>query len=131
MGCTLYCAMAAVVFFDAGNLADGFLPGTRGNPWGPAASVARGDQPVVCTDPVMEAWDRWGRGELRDGDVVFRLGDTRVLYGFFPLSRFIARATGSRFSHAGVVAVERGEPVVYDCAASGVQRQPFAFWMQE
>ena len=55
-----------------------------------------------------------------------RLGDIRVLWGFFPLSRFIARATSSRFSHAAVVAVERGEPVVYDYAASGVQRLPFA-----
>jgi hypothetical protein len=79
----------------------------------------------------MEAWDRWGRGKLRDGDVVFRLGDTRVLWGFFPLSRCLARATGSRFSHTGLVAVERGEPVVYDSAASGVQRIPFALWMQE
>ena len=54
----------------------------------------------------MQEWDRWGRGHLRDGDLVFRLGDTRILWGYFPLSWFIARATGSRFSHVGLVAVE-------------------------
>ena len=131
MGFTLYWAMAAVALLDAGSLADGFRSGSRVNPWGPAATRARGDHPVVYTDPAMKAWDRWGRESLRDGDVVFRLGDVRVLWGFFPLSRFIARATGSRFSHAGLVAVEHGEPVVYDCAAAGIQRQPFAYWMQD
>jgi len=29
-----------------------------------------------------------------------------------PLSRFIARATGSPFSHTGIVAIEDGSPVV-------------------
>jgi hypothetical protein len=66
---------------------------------------------------------------LRDGDVVFRLGDARALRGTFPLSRFIAEATGSRFSHTGIVAVEEGSPVVYDCSSDGVQRQPFEVWM--
>ncbi len=129
MGCTLCWAMAAVALLDAGSLADGLRLGSRINPWGPAATRARGDNAVVYTDSVTKALDRWGRGQLRDGDVVFRLGDTRVLWGLFPLSRFIARATGSRFSHAGVVAIEHGVPVVYDCAASGIQRKPFALWM--
>ena len=47
----------------------------------------------------------------------------------FPLSRFIAKATGSPFSHTGIVAVEDGSPVVYDCSSAGVQRQPFEVWM--
>jgi hypothetical protein len=45
------------------------------------------------------------------------------------LSRFIARATGSPFSHTGIVAIEDGSPVVYDCSSPGVQRQPFEVWM--
>ena len=49
--------------------------------------------------------------------------------GMVPLSRFIARATGSPFSHTGVVAIEDGSPVVYDCSSAGVQRQPFEVWM--
>ena len=49
--------------------------------------------------------------------------------GLVPLSRFIARATGSPFSHTGIVAIEDGSPVVYDCSSAGVQRQPFEVWM--
>ena len=66
---------------------------------------------------------------LRQGDIVFRLGDARVVRGLVPLSRFIARATGSPFSHTGIVAIEDGSPVVYDCSSAGVQRQPFEVWM--
>jgi hypothetical protein len=103
----------------------------RGNFWGPAATRARsaGQLPQPPTTPAMAQWRRWGRGALRDGDIVFRLGDARALRGFFPLSRFIARATGSPFSHTGIVAVEDGTPVVYDCSSAGVQRQPFEVWM--
>ena len=71
----------------------------------------------------------WGRNVLRDGDIVFRLGDARTLGGTFPLSRLIAKATGSLFSHTGIVAIEDGSPVVYDCSSDGVQRQPFEVWM--
>ena len=66
---------------------------------------------------------------LREGDIVFRLGDARVVRGMVPLSRFIARATGSPFSHTGIVAIEDGSPVVYDCSSAGIQRQPFEVWM--
>ena len=114
-------------------LGDGILPGRSYNPWGPVATRARdrGELPPIPLKPRSEAWDRWGREVLRDGDIVFRLGDTRILWGHFPLSWFIARATGSRFSHVGVVAVEQGRPVVYDCVATGIQRQPFAVWMED
>jgi hypothetical protein len=47
----------------------------------------------------------------------------------FPLSRFIAGATGSPFSHTGIVAVEEGAAVVYDCTSIGVRRQPLEVWM--
>ena len=77
----------------------------------------------------MARWHRWGREVLRQGDIVFRLGDARVVRGMVPLSRFIARATGSPFSHTGIVAIEDGSPVVYDCSSAGVQRQPFEIWM--
>ena len=77
----------------------------------------------------MTRWGGWGRRVLREGDIVFRLGDARALRGSFPLSGFIARATGSPFSHTGIVAVEAGSPVVYDCSSAGVQRQPFEVWM--
>jgi hypothetical protein len=106
-------------------------PAWTGNFWGPAATRARATRqlPPLPTNPEMTRWKAWGRDVLRDGDIVFRLGDARALRGTFPLSRFIARATGSPFSHTGVVAVEDGWPVVYDCSSDGVQRQPFEVWM--
>ena len=80
--------------------------------------------------PRMEQWDRWGRTVLRDGDIVFRLGDARVLFGYFPFSRFIANVSGSKYSHVGTVAIEDGAPVVYDTAKPGVRRQPFQCFFQ-
>jgi hypothetical protein len=103
-------------------------PTWSGNFWGPAASRARlaGQLPPL---PTNRALARWGQSVLREGDIVFRLGDARVLRGLIPLSQFIARATGSPFSHTGIVAVEDGSPVVYDCSSGGIQRQPFDVWM--
>ena len=106
-------------------------PSWSGNYWGPAATCARsaGHLPPLPSNPEMARWHRWGREVLRQGDIVFRLGDARVVRGMVPLSRFIARATGSPFSHTGIVAIEDGSPVVYDCSSAGVQRQPFEVWM--
>ena len=106
-------------------------PGWSGNPWGPAACRARveGQLPPLVLTPRMAKWDRWGKTVLRDGDIVFRLGDARTLNGWFPLSHFIAQATDSPFSHTGIVAIEDNALVVYDCSSSGIQRQPFAVWM--
>ena len=61
--------------------------------------------------------------------IVFRLGDARTVRGTFPLSRFIADASGSPFSHTGIVAIEDGTAVVYDCSSAGVQRLPFEVWI--
>ena len=106
-------------------------PAWSGNYWGPAASRARlaGQLPPLPMNPAMARWHRWGRRVLREGDIVFRLGDARALHGIFPLSRFIARATGSPFSHTGIVAIEDGSPMVYDSSSDGIQRQPFEVWM--
>jgi hypothetical protein len=106
-------------------------PGWDGNPWGPAAYAAResGTVPPIPFTPRMRRWDEWGRKNLQDGDIIFRLGDARVLFGFFPFSRFIAKASGSPFSHTGIVAVEHGDPYVYDTSYFGVQKQPLSVWM--
>jgi hypothetical protein len=106
-------------------------PGWQGNPWGPEATRARqeGRLPPIVVTPSMEQWDRWGRTVLRDGDIVFRRGDARILFGYFPFSRFIANASGSLYSHTGIVAIEDGAPVVYDTTKAGVRRQPFAVWV--
>jgi hypothetical protein len=105
--------------------------GFSGNFWGPAAYRARqlGLLPALPSSPEMARWQQWGRKVLRQGDIVFRLGDARVMRGMAPLSRFIARATGSPFSHTGIVAIEDELPFVYDCSSGGIQRQPFEVWM--
>jgi hypothetical protein len=106
-------------------------PDWQGNPWGPAAVVARAEckLPAIEMSPEMEQWDQWGRTVLQDGDIVFRMGDARIFFGIFRFSRFLADASGSRYSHAAIVAFEGGSLVVYDCAKSGVGRVPFSVWV--
>ncbi len=101
------------------------------NPWGPAATEARalGTLPPIAMTAWMEQWDHWGRTVLREGDIVFRRGDARLLHGFFPFSRFIANASNSLYSHTGIVAIEEAGPVIYDTTKAGVRRQPFAVWV--
>lgn len=105
--------------------------GFQGNYWGPAAAEARKDGrlPRISLTPQMQRWDDWGRKNLRSGDIVFRMGDARVARGWFPMSRFLAKASNSNFSHTGVVEVEDGEPFVYDTTRTSVARQPFCVWI--
>ena len=106
-------------------------PGYRGNPWGPAATEARktGQLPPISMTPQMAKWDKWGRATLKEGDVVFRRGDAKVLFGRFPFSRWLANCSNSPFSHTGIVAIEDGTPVVYDTTHCSVRRQPFHIWI--
>src|SRR5271154_7435530 len=99
-------------------------PGWQGNYWGPEATKARheGRMPPIVATAHMARWDRWGRQVLRDGDIVFRLGDARVGRGYFPMSRFLATASNSKFSHCGIVAIEEEGPVVYDISRTSVAR---------
>jgi hypothetical protein len=105
--------------------------GWTGNYWGPEATRARsaGQLPPLPGNETMTRWRLWGRRVLRDGDIVFRLGDAKIARGTFPLSRFIADASGSPFSHSGIVAIEDGTAVVYDCSSVGVRRQPLEVWV--
>jgi Permuted papain-like amidase enzyme, YaeF/YiiX, C92 family len=106
-------------------------PGFEGNYWGPEATEARaeGKLPPVPMTPHMARWDRWGRQVLRDGDIVFRMGDARLLHGYFPMSRFLANCSNSRFSHTGIIAIEKDDPVVYDETRPAVAREPFCVWV--
>jgi hypothetical protein len=105
--------------------------GWQGNYWGPEATKARheGTMPPIVATANMARWDRWGRQVLREGDILFRLGDARVGRGVFPMSRFLARASNSNFSHVGIVTIEEEGPVVYDTTRTGVARQPFCVWI--
>jgi hypothetical protein len=116
----------------AGERTDRLAPADfHGNFYGPVASAAReaGTLPPLPVPAETARWDSWGRKNLRDGDIVFRLGDSRILFGKFPFSQFLANASNSPFSHTGVVAVEGGEPVVYDTTKDGPRRMPLAIWM--
>ncbi len=106
-------------------------PGWQGNFWGPCANQDRreGKTPKVPMTPVMTSWQNWAKKTLHNGDIVFRLGDARLLFGYFRFSRFVANADNSAFSHTGVVAIENGEPVVYDTTKMGVACQPFGVWI--
>ena len=130
----IFCWMIQLATYEpaAAEATDWLKPPTwSGNYWGPAATRARsaGQLPPLPSNPEMARCHRWAREVFRQGDIVFRLGDARVIRGMVPVSRFIARATGSPFSHTGIVAIEDGSPVVYDCSSAGVQRQPFEVWM--
>lgn len=106
-------------------------PGWQGNPWGPEATAARaaGTIPPIVKTPKMVEWETWGKKVLRDGDILFRRADARIAWGHFPFSRFLARVSGSEFSHTGIVAFENGEPVVFDTTKAGVRCQPFHVWI--
>lgn len=132
MSCAALALLAGAGCRGAGETTDRMVPWSwRGNPWGPEANAARRDGrlPSVPNNPDMAAWDDWGRRNLRDGDIVFRMGNARAFFGLMPFSRFSAAVAGSRFSHSGIVAFEDGEPVVYDTSTGGPQRQPFPIWL--
>ena len=95
----------------------------------PTRLATRGSCHRSPMTPHMARWDRWGRQVLRDGDIVFRMGDARLLHGYFPFSRFLANCSNSRFSHTGIVAIEKEGPVVYDMKRPAVARQPFCVWV--
>ncbi len=117
---------------DGLELTDRLTPKTfQGNPWGPAAYEARrvGTLPLIKFTPEMKQWQAWGKTNLRDGDILFRRGDARLVMGYFPFSKFLASVTNSRFSHTGQVGMEDGEPYVYDMTYSGVRRQALSVWI--
>lgn len=105
--------------------------GYHGNYWGPQATKARqeGRLPGISMTPQMQRWDEWGKKVLRNGDILFRMGDARLMHGYFPMSRFLANASGSKFSHTAIVSIEQEGPVVYDTTRTSVSRQPFCVWM--
>ncbi|WP_406700506.1 YiiX/YebB-like N1pC/P60 family cysteine hydrolase [Singulisphaera sp. Ch08] len=118
--------------YNAGDVTGRMVPHSwRGNPWGPDAEAARrfGRLPTIPSSPPMCVWESWARAHLRDGDIVFRMGDARVACGLYPFSRISAEMAGSRYSHTGIVAWENGEPVVYDTNKSGPRKQPFPIWV--
>jgi hypothetical protein len=127
---TLIWLMSSVFGGDNLEQSDRLAPGFAGNAWGPEATRARAEGllPKVTLTPAMKQWDDWGKKALKSGDIVFRLGDAKILRGYFPMSRFLANVSGSVFSHTGIASVEDGEVWVYDTTSLGVRRQPLSVW---
>lgn len=129
--------VAAVLWSQVGCRAHGDVSGRLvprwwlGNPWGPKAEQARlrGVLPPVPDNPRVAAWQAWGRANLREGDILFRLGAARAAFGLFCFSKITATMADSDYSHTGIVAWEEGEPFVYDTAKHGPRRQPFGIWV--
>ncbi|WP_254053395.1 YiiX/YebB-like N1pC/P60 family cysteine hydrolase [Singulisphaera sp. GP187] len=131
-GLAFFALVSQAGCLNTGDITGQMIPHSwRGNPWGPDAEAARrcGRLPSIPSNPSMSAWDAWGRGHLRDGDIVFRMGDARIACGLYPFSQISAEMADSRYSHTGIVAWENGEPVVYDTNKLGPRKQPFPIWV--
>lgn len=67
---------------------------------------------------------------IKPGDIICRLGNYYV-YGFIHFSKVIANATGSDFSHAGmVVSIEGNDILLADVDVHGIRRQYFPEWLE-
>ncbi len=77
-------------------------------------------------------WENWAQDSLQDGDIVFRMGVSRVAMGLFDVSKFSAKLSDSDYSHAGIVSIENGDVYVYDITRQhGVGRNRFADFVLE
>jgi hypothetical protein len=116
----------------AGEYTDSLAPiWWRQNLWGPEAEAARksGRLPEVPYNADMVAWEHFARDHLRTGDILFREADARVLGGVFPFSKVAGKIADCRYTHTGIFAWERGEPVVYDTSMGGARRQRLGVWV--
>jgi hypothetical protein len=73
-----------------------------------------------------EAWNSWGQENLQSGDLLFVLGESRILLGLVNFSKLSSELADSPFSHVALVAREDGELVVYDIVPDGPRRTAFA-----
>jgi hypothetical protein len=77
------------------------------------------------------AWDRWGAEHLESGDIVFVLGESRILLGLVNFSKLSTQIADSPFSHVGLVSREQDQVVVYDIVSEGARRLPLSKFMSD
>ncbi|MEX0704856.1 MAG: YiiX/YebB-like N1pC/P60 family cysteine hydrolase [Planctomycetales bacterium] len=94
---------------------------------------AQPDPSAAIAEAELErAWDEWATRHLRMGDIVFRMGVSRVVLNLFDVSKFSAELADSEYSHAGLVVFEEGRPWVYDiCRGHDARRMPFSAFLME
>lgn len=96
------------------------------------APFSRSDDGAIAQGELERAWDEWAIRHLATGDVVFRMGVSRVMLGLFDVSKFSSELADSDYSHAGLVVFEDGRPWVYDaCRGHDVRRMPFSEFLME
>ena len=74
-------------------------------------------------------WNEWGIRHLRDGDVIFILGQSRLVMGLINFSEFSSDIAASRFSHVGIVSIEDQQPYVYDIVSHGPRRKELGWYL--
>lgn len=70
-------------------------------------------------------WRDWAHENLQSGDLLFVLGESRILMGLVNFSKVCTDLADSDFSHVALVSREGGKVVVYDTILGGPRRTPF------
>jgi hypothetical protein len=76
-----------------------------------------------------QQWDDWGSQQLKSGDVIFILGNSRVFMGLLNFSTFSTEIAASPFSHVGIISIEDGQPYVYDTVSGGPRRKELGWYV--
>jgi len=79
----------------------------------------------------QDLWEQWAATNLHSGDLLFVLGESRILLGLVNFSKLTTELADSRFSHVAVVSRENGEFVVYDTVPEGPRRIRFGQFMAD
>lgn len=87
--------------------------------------------PAFTNQERQDLWRQWGEANLRNGDLLFALGESRILLGLVNFSKLTTELSDSEFSHVAVVSRENGEFVVYDIMLDGPRRTPFGRFMAD
>ena len=76
-------------------------------------------------------WNAWGSRTLRDGDVIFTMGQSRVVMGLINFSKFSSDIADSRFSHVGIIAIEDETAYIYDTVSGGPRRKKLGWYLSQ
>ncbi len=112
------------------------LPGCQGIPPVPDRLTVNEDAAwqqfasfLPQNNQLRQQWDEWGSEQLRDGDVIFILGSSRVIFGLLNFARFSTEIAASPFSHVGIISIENGKPFVYDTVSGGPRRKELGWYL--
>jgi hypothetical protein len=86
---------------------------------------------TIYSNSETERFQEWGDRNLKSGDLIYCLGETRLFFGTYPLSKNIARFTNSLYSHVGIVFIESGRAYVYDITDDSIRKKLFGVYLSE